>query len=348
MYLEQIFETAISANASDIHIVAGLPPIARVNGQLIHMGAQTLSPSQTEEFTKMILSDRLFGTLKEVGECDTSYNHQERCNFRVNAFLQKGNCALVLRLIQSKIPTLRDLNFPEVFKSLCAKRNGLVLVTGPTGSGKSTTLAAMIDFISKTRKEHIITIEDPVEYIFGHGNGIINQRQVGLDTKGFAPAIRAALREDPDVIVIGEMRDLETISAALTAAETGHLVLSTLHTIGAAKTIDRILDAFPPEQQAQIKIQLSSVLEGVISQQLVQNRSNGRSCVLEIMMANYAISNLIKEGKTTQIPNIMQMGKADGMVLMDQSLINLYQQGDITQQTLFKYASDKNMIRTIL
>ena len=344
MQLSTIFETAINSKASDIHLAVGVPPILRVNGALMHMGDKELTPEDTTLYAHEILGEIFFPKFEEKNEWDSSYSYDmdgEMHYFRVNTFRQKNNIGIVLRLIPSKLPTIESLGLPDVFKALCVKRRGLILVTGPTGSGKTTTLAAMVEYMSKMRNEHIITIEDPIEYVFSHGTGIVNQRQLGSDTFSFANAIHSALREDPDIIMLGEMRDLETIAAALTAAETGHLVLSTLHTIGAAKTIDRVIDVFPPSQQAQVRVQLGSVLEAVISQQLLPNRmNNGRKLALEIMVANHAVSNLIHEGKTAQIKNIMQMGSNEGMVLMDDSLLKLYRSGQIDEAALLKYCVD--------
>lgn len=344
MQLSMIFETAINSKASDIHLAVDVPPILRVNGALMHMGEERLTPGDTYGFAREILGETAFPKFEQQNEWDSSYSFEmegELHYFRVNTFRQKNNIGIVMRLIPSKLPTLESLQLPDVFKTLCTKRRGLILVTGPTGSGKSTTLAAMIEHMSRTRNEHIITIEDPIEYVFAHESGIVNQRQLGSDTFSFANAIRGALREDPDIIMLGEMRDLETISSALTAAETGHLVLATLHTIGAAKTIDRVVDVFPPSQQNQVRVQLSSVLEAVISQQLVPNRlNNGRKLALEIMISSHAVSNLIHEGKTGQIKNLMQMGTREGMVLMDDSLMSLYRKGQIDEEMLLKYCVD--------
>lgn len=341
MDLNRILEVAINAKASDIHLAVGVPPIVRVNGRLLHMGKEILTPEMTETAAKQILSDKLWQTYKESGECDASFSYKEEMYFRVNVFQERNQCSVVLRLIPANIKTLEQLELPQVFRNLCMKRRGLILVTGPTGSGKTTTLAAMIEYMSRVRNEHIITIEDPIEYVFPHGAGIVHQRQLGADTQSFASAIRSALREDPDVIMVGEMRDLETISAAITAAETGHLVISTLHTIGAAKTIDRIIDVFPGNQQSQIRSQLSSVLEAVISQQLVPNRDNSqRMLALEIMLASHAILNLIQEKKTNQIQNIIQLESRQGMVTMDQSLLTLYKKGLVDEKTILKFCVD--------
>lgn len=350
--MEQILKTAIDNKASDIHLAVGLPPVVRVNGQLLHMGKDVLTGEATLNFAREILGERLFKDFTDEGECDAAYSYKKegrQSYFRVNVFNQKNNCGIVMRLIPTQIPTIEALKLPDVFRDLSMKRRGMILVTGPTGSGKTTTLAAMIEYMSRTRNEHIITIEDPIEFVFPHGTGIINQRQIGADTKSFDAAIRSALREDPDVIMVGEMRDLETISAAITAAETGHLVMATLHTIGAAKTIDRIIDVFPPAQQAQIRTQLGSVLVAVISQQLLPNIDhNGRQLALEIMLANHAIANLIREGKTTQITNMMQLGSSEGMVTMDQYLLSLYKNGKIDQQSLLKFCVDANEVRRLL
>lgn len=349
MYLEQILETAISARASDIHMAVGLPPVARVNGSLLHMGERLLSPQDTIRFAQQILGERLYKNYMEVGECDAAYAYKEVHNFRVNVFNQRNRCGIVMRLIPSVVPSLESLELPDVFRTLCMKRKGLILITGPTGSGKTTTLAAMVEFMSRNRNEHIITIEDPIEYLFPHGTGIVNQRQLGSDTKSFAAAIRSAMREDPDVIIVGEMRDLATISAAITAAETGHLVLSTLHTIGAAKTVDRMIDAFPAEQQSQIRAQLGAALAAVISQQLIPNRANTqRKLALEIMLGTHGILNLISEGKTSQIDNLIQLGSRDGMVTMDSSLLHLYKSGDIDEKNLLKYCVDLPAMKRML
>jgi len=341
----EIVAIAVQRKASDIHLVVGLPPIIRVNGELLHVNEEVLFDIDTIGYAKEILSEKNFRKFAEVGECDTSYQCGN-VNFRVNVFKQRTSTSIVMRLIPSVVPTIDDLHLPAIFKKLSMKRSGLILVTGPTGSGKTTTMAAMVDYMSKYRNENIITIEDPIEYVFKHGNGIINQRQVGEDTGDFSTALRSALREDPDVIIVGEMRDLETISAALTAAETGHLVISTLHTIGSAKTIDRIIDVFPSEQQPQIRSQLSTSLEAVISQQLISNYlHDGRSLALEIMLGTHSISNLIREGKTEQINNAIQLSKGEGMITMDHSLVNLYLTGRISRESLFKYCIDEKDVK---
>ena len=288
-----------------------------------------------------ITGPKKFKILEEHGEVDLSVSIKTGDRFRVNAYKQKGNYAIAIRTITSQIPTFKTLGLPDVVASFAEKHKGLVLVTGPTGSGKSTTLASLIDIINSTQERHIITLEDPIEYVHHHKKGIVNQREIGNDTDSFNAALRAALRQDPDVILVGEMRDPETVSIALTAAETGHLVFSTLHTVGSAKTIDRIVDMFPAEQQQQIRTQLSTVCEGVISQQLIKT-TDGRNRVaaLEVMVTTPAIRNLIRENKTYQIQNIIQTSSKIGMQSMDQELVNLFRQGKISKESVLSRCTD--------
>ncbi len=344
MHIDDYLLKARQNNGSDIHIAVGAPVIIRIDGELKGASSEILTEETAELLTKQVLNENQMKHLREVGEVDCSYETPELGRFRVNAFLQKNTCAIALRAINTDIPDINSLGLPEVIKSLTKKRRGLILVTGPTGSGKSTTLASMIGDINAKTSEHIITIEDPIEYMHNHKKSIINQREVGDDTDSFANALRASLREDPDIILVGEMRDLETIQTALTAAETGHLVLSTLHTIGAAKTVDRIIDVFPPHQQQQVRVQLGSVLEAVISQQLLPKVGGGRVGVHEIMISNHAIKNLIREGKTPQMQTIIQTSAGDGMQTMDSSLIKAYGQGKITREDCLKYAVDANYV----
>lgn len=350
MYIfKDLLKKASDLGASDIHITVGLQPIIRVHGKLVPIGTDKLTTDDTERLAKEILNENQWEKFNELGELDFSYSIDGIGRYRVNAFKQRGSVALAIRLVGLSMPTIESLGLPSVLKELCSKQRGLVLVTGPTGSGKSTTLAAMINEINKTRTCHVITLEDPVEYLHRHGKSIVNQREVGQDTQSYANALRAALREDPDVILVGEMRDLETISIAITAAETGHLVLSTLHTIGASKTIDRIVDVFPPYQQQQIKVQLAGVLEGVISQQLIpMENGEGRAAALEIMISTPAIRNLIREGKTHQIDSHIQTGGKYGMKTMDMSLAALFRAGLITYEDAINFSVDRDIIARLL
>ena len=349
MYLlNELLIKTIEMNASDLHLTVGLPPTVRSNGKLIQLGVDKLLPNDMEEFSREILCEKYDEYLK-VGEFDTSYSVQGVGRFRVNIFKQRNSDAIAIRVIALKIPTLDELGHPAVLKQIAEKKRGLVLVTGPTGSGKSTTLAAMINEINRTRQAHIITLEDPIEYLHKHDKCIVNQREIGKDSKSYENALRAILREDPDVILVGEMRDLETISIAITAAETGHLVLSTLHTIGAAKTIDRIIDVFPPHQQQQIKIQLASVLQAVVSQQLLPNvYGDGRVAALEIMVITPGIQNLIREGKTQQIESAVQTGSKYGMKTMDMAIAELYRKGVISKDMAMTYAVDKETLNRMM
>jgi twitching motility protein PilT len=335
--------------ASDLHITVGVPPIMRLNGKLIRIGDINLLPIDTMDLTKQLLTAEQLNKLELVGELDFSFSKPGLGRFRINAYKQRGSYCMAIRVLAMQIPTIDELNLPMVLKDLAMKQRGLVLVTGPTGSGKSTTLASVINYINLNISTHILTLEDPVEYLHKHHLSMVNQREIGNDSSNFANALRAALRQDPDVILVGEMRDLETISIAITAAETGHLVFSTLHTIGAASTIDRIIDVFPTHQQQQIRIQLASVLEGVISQQLMPTfDGNGRAAAFEVMMASPAIRNLIREGKTHQIQTLIQTGSKLGMKTMDNSLTELYRNGTITLDTAIDYSVDRDYMEKTL
>ncbi|WP_026487526.1 type IV pilus twitching motility protein PilT [Caldanaerobius polysaccharolyticus] len=340
---------AVQRKASDIHITVGMPPVLRINGNLVRTDYPAVKPEDTESFVQQLMSNEQYGILKQRGEFDFSYSLHGVGRFRINAYKQRGTFSLAIRALALNVPSIDELGLPAIVKDLAMKTRGLILVTGPTGSGKSTTLAAMIDLINSNRECHILTLEDPIEYLHKHKRSIVNQREIGYDSASFASALRAALREDPDVILVGEMRDLESMQIALTAAETGHLVLSTLHTIGAAKTIDRIVDVFPPHQQQQIRVQLSMVLEGVISQQLLRS-ADGKRRVLatEIMVATPAIRNLIREGKTFQIQSSVQTGARYGMHTMDSSIANLYRNGIITLEEAQMYAIEpENMLMLV-
>ena len=341
MNIFKLLEIGVELGASDIHITVESPPIARVKGSFIKLREENLSKEDTFQMAKEITGPKKFKILEEHGEVDLSVSIKTGDRFRVNAYKQKGNYAIAIRTITSQIPTFKTLGLPEVVASFAEKHKGLVLVTGPTGSGKSTTLASLIDIINSTQERHIITLEDPIEYVHHHKKGIVNQREIGNDTDSFNAALRAALRQDPDVILVGEMRDPETVSIALTAAETGHLVFSTLHTVGSAKTIDRIVDMFPAEQQQQVRTQLSTVCEGVISQQLIKTiDGRNRVAALEVMVTTPAIRNLIRENKTYQIQNIIQTSSKIGMQSMDQELVNLFRQGKISKESVLSRCTD--------
>ena len=345
MTIEELLITAKENKASDVHITVGLPPKMRINGLLVDMDYPRLLPPDTEAVISTMMSDKRLQQFEELGEIDFSYSIPQIGRYRVNVFHQRGSMAASIRLVSTKIPLPEELGIPKSVVDLYQKKRGLVLVTGPTGSGKSTTLASIIDRINSMREVHVITLEDPIEYLHNHKKAMVNQREVGLDTHSYSNALRAALREDPDVILVGEMRDLETISTAITAAETGHLVLSTLHTIGAASTIDRIVDVFPPHQQQQIRVQLSMVLESVISQQLIPTADKkSRVAAFEVMHSTPAIKNLIREAKSPQINSTIQTSKKLGMQTMDDAIFDLYMKGDIDKENAVSYAQDSQIM----
>ncbi|HJV46784.1 MAG TPA: type IV pilus twitching motility protein PilT [Bacillota bacterium] len=336
--LDKLLRTALEVHASDLHITIGAPPIMRVHGDLKAYGKEPLTPSQTEAMAKSIMNERVWRSFQEKGEVDFSYGIEGNARFRVNAFMQRLSISLAFRLIPTVIPTLDDLQMPETLRKIMQTPQGLILITGPTGSGKSTTLASMLSYLNDSARKHIITLEDPIEYLHKHRKCIIDQREIGQDTQSFANGLRAALRQDPDVILVGEMRDLETISTAITAAETGHLVLGTLHTTDAPSTVDRIIDVFPPEQQPQIRTQLANVLVMILSQRLFPTVDRmGRRAATEILINNTAVANLIRSGKNYQIPSIMQTGRALGMQTLEMSLLELIQRGVISKETARPY-----------
>lgn len=345
--IEQMLREAAKKGSSDLHITVGVPPMARINGSLMPLGEYPMvMPDKAKELVYSILNEEREATLKQEGDVDFSFAIKGLGRFRVNAYHQRGSCCMAIRLLINNIPTLDELGLPAVLKDLALKPRGLILVTGPTGSGKSTTLAAMINYINQTRRGHIITIEDPIEYLYKHNRCIVNQREVGDDTRSFARALRGAMREDPDVILLGEMRDMETIQAAITAAETGHLVLSTLHTKGASSTVERMIDVFPANQQRQIRIQLSGVLEGIITQNLViRADEKGRALAMEILILTDAIRNMIRDEKVHQISTAMQTGAKFGMQTMDNHLAQLAKQGAITLQEALKQGINPDDIR---
>ncbi|TYQ13345.1 UNVERIFIED_CONTAM: twitching motility protein PilT [Acetivibrio alkalicellulosi] len=349
MNLENLLKRLVEESGSDLHITVGIPPTIRKNGRLIRVHEKDLLAKETEEYVKEIANESQINEVIKKGHSDFSFSWEGIGRFRVNVFKQRGTFGVAIRMVNSTIKSLGELGLPNVVSEIARKTKGLILVTGPTGSGKSTTLAAIINQINEERDCHILTLEDPIEYLHKHKKSLVNQREIGNDAVSYSSALKAALREDPDVILVGEMRDIDTISIAITAAETGHLVLSTLHTTGAASTIDRIIDVFTPHQQQQIRIQLSVILQGVISQQLIpRNDKTGRISAIEIMIATPAIRNLIREGKTHQIDSLIQTGYKFGMQSMDSSLVNLYKNGMIEYNNLLAYASSQDNILRLM
>jgi twitching motility protein PilT len=339
--LNKLLNLVIEKKASDLHLTVGLPPSLRLHGALRPLNLPVLAPDDTVAFMKAITPERCQQELKEKGGCDFGFAFEKKGRFRVAVFMQKGNVGITLRLIPTKLLEFDEIGLPPSTKNLLFRPRGLVLVTGPTGSGKTTTLATMIDFINKENDCHIITVEDPIEYYHDHKKSILTQREIGVDVGSFAEAIRRALRMDPDVILVGEMRDLETIQTAITAAETGHLVFGTLHTTGAARTINRIVDAFPVEQQEQIRAQLSTALLAVISQALLPKAEGGGVvAAFEIMIVTSAIEHLIRENQTHKITSAIQTGSQQGMILLDDFLYNLFLQKKITYQTMMAAAQN--------
>lgn len=341
--LNDLLNLTVEKSASDLHLTVGLPPVLRINKELVFVGEEKLTPEDTAEMVFSIMKDDQKKVFKEKREYDFSFGLKGLARFRINVFYQRGSIAAAFRRIPFEIPALDSLGIPKIAHDIIEHERGLVLVTGPTGHGKSTTLAAMIDEINMKKSKHIITIEDPIEYLFQHKRSVIVQRELGSDTLSFPNALRASLREDPDVILVGEMRDYETMSTAITAAETGHLVFATLHTNSAAQSIDRIVDVFPPHQQAQVKAQLAAVLLATFSQQLIPRAdNNGLALATEVLIATPAVSNLIREGKTFQIPSLIQTGAKIGMQTMEQSLKILVNKGMITYEQGIKYAFNKD------
>jgi twitching motility protein PilT len=349
VHIDELLRLVVEKKGSDLHLAAGVPPVLRIDGQLLATNYDPLTDFEVQRMVYAILIDEQIRTFETDYELDCSYYLKALSRFRVNVYRDRGAVAAAFRVIPSKIPTVRELGLPLVLEDLSRRPRGLILVTGPTGSGKSTTLAAMLGQINNERSVHIITIEDPIEYLHTHRRSLVNQRELGADTRNFAQALRHALRQDPDVVLVGEMRDLETMSLAITAAETGHLVFSTVHTNSAAQTVDRIVDVFPPGQQEQIRVQLSNNLEAVVSQQLLPRAGTpGRIAAMEIMIASPAIRNLIRESKAHQITSIIQTSAHLGMQTMDQCLRDLYQRGLITYEEAMGRAMNQEELKKML
>jgi twitching motility protein PilT len=339
--IDKLLDTVIDVGASDLHLTVGLPPTIRLHGHLKPLKTDILTPDSTVALMKSIAPDRAQEEIHEHGTSDFGFAYRNRSRFRVSIFRQRGNIALTLRQIPNKLLTFDQIGLPEICVELCRRPRGMFLVTGPTGSGKTTTLASMINYINETMDRHIITVEDPIEYYHPHKKSIINQREVGTDVPSFSEALRRSLRQDPDVILVGELRDLETIESAIRAAETGHLVFATLHTNSASGTINRIIDAFPVEQQNQIRTQLSTSLMAVLSQQLMaRSDSGGMIAAFEFLVITSSVSNLIREGKTFRIDSVIQTGKKYGMQLLDDHLWELYSSGKITAEDMVDKAKD--------
>lgn len=343
MDITQLLAFGVEQGASDCHLSAGEPPMLRVHGDLKKLDHPALTQEQVHALVYDIMNDAQRKAFEESHECDFSFEMGSVARFRVNVFLQRKGEGAVFRTIPTKILTLEQLEMPPILKQLCEKEKGLILVTGPTGSGKSTTLAAMVDYLNETFEGHILTVEDPIEFVHSSKKCLVNQRELGPHTNSFANALRAALREDPDAILVGEMRDLETIQLALTAAETGHIVFGTLHTSSAPKTVDRIIDVFPPNQQAQIRAQFAESIEAVLTQTLLKKKGGGRVAALEIMTGTTAIRNLIREGKIHQIPGTMQVSQKDGMQTMDMALQSLVSRGIVSKEEAQSKSMNPNL-----
>lgn len=348
-HIDDLLRLTVDAGGTDLHIAVGLPPIIRVDGELSPLAYTVFTPPVAQRICYDILTDEQIQRYENEWELDFSYQVPRVSRFRVNVFRERHNVGAAFRTIPARIPTMEDLKQPAILREFIEKPRGLVLVTGPTGSGKSTTLASMVNEINATQGKHILTIEDPIEYLHSHKKSVIHQREVGSDTHSFARALRSALREDPDVILVGEMRDLETTQIAITTAETGHLVFATLHTNTAAETVDRMVDQFPADQQEQIRVQLANNLVAVISQQLLPRAGqSGRVCVQEIMVCNSAIRNLIREAKAHQMTSVMQTGSAAGMQTMDQALKEAYARGMISLDDAMRKAVNVEELRKLI
>lgn len=343
--IDRLLRDALAEDASDIHLCEAQPPVLRIHGSMVRSHAPALTEQEMETICARLLPPAKQEEFREYGEADFSFAVHGLGRFRVNAYRQRGTPALALRIIPFRIQTLHELNLPEVLAAFCDKPHGLVVVTGPTGSGKSTTLAALIDVINEKYNKHVITLEDPIEFLHRHKKSVVNQREVGSDTDSFARGLRAALRQDPNVILLGEMRDLDTICTCLQAAETGHLVFATLHTNDAAATIDRIIDVFPPSQQQQVRVQLGATLQGVVAQRLLARRDKpGRIPALEVLIVTPAVRNLIREGKTHQIHSAIQTGGKIGMRTMEADVRELFEHGFISQEDYQAYLQEQSVM----
>ncbi|MDF1546064.1 MAG: type IV pilus twitching motility protein PilT [bacterium] len=346
--LRELLEDMVKMNASDLHLTVGAPPVVRVDGKLQRMNYDPLTPDQTKKLAYSMLSEKQKMKFEQNSELDLSFGIESMSRFRCNLFLQRGNVAVVLRQIPYEIKTFDELGLPKVASDFASLPRGLILVTGPTGSGKSTTLAAIIDKINRERPVHIITVEDPIEYLHRHQKALINQREVYADTSSFASALKYALREDPDVVLVGEMRDLETIESALSISETGHLAFATLHTNSAAESINRIIDAFPTNQQSQVRVSLSFSLQAIVSQTLIPKVGGGRVVALEILVVTPAIRALIRDDKIHQLYSMLQSGQKFGMKTMNQSLAELYQTGKISLNDAMNYSHNTQELSEML
>lgn len=348
IHITELLKATVNCGASDLHLTVGLPPMVRKDGSLMGLPYRPASPTDTQRIVYDILTNEQIAKFERTHELDFSYGVKNFGRFRFNVYRQRDAMACAMRVIPNKIPTMDQLKLPPILKELTHKHAGLILVTGPTGSGKSTTIASMIDLINSERDCHILTIEDPVEYLHSHKRSMVNQRELGTDTDSFNNALRAALREDPDVILVGEMRDLETIAAAITLAETGHLVFATLHTRSAPATIDRIVDVFPSHQQEQIRMQLATSIEAVVAQQLLPKIGGGRIAAIEIMIATSALRNLIREGKTYQITSVIETGHQFGMQAMDRVLADLFRNGAVIYEEAMTRSIDKENFQRLV
>lgn len=349
MNIQQLLDLTIERNASDLHLAVGFLPMLRVHGVLFPIpGTEIITPNQIQDLVAPLLTDLQKRTFDSTFELDFSFQLSDKARFRINLYRQKGYLAAAFRLIPFKIRSLEELGFPQIVAKLADLKQGFVLITGPTGHGKSTALAAFMNKINAERSEHILTIEDPIEYVFPHAKSLITQREMLNDTLSWSAALKSALREDPDVVLVGEMRDLETISSAMTIAETGHLVFATLHTNSAAQSIDRIIDVFPENQQPQIRLQLAETLEAVISLRLIPTINPGRTLAMEIMFANGAARNLIREGKTYLIDNLIQTSAEVGMISIETSLANLVKEGKISQEVAINYSQRPELLGKLL